>query len=260
MNPTSSRRRMHPIATIMALGCVWLLGGCQEQGETADAAPPRPDGPAVAVSHILVAYDGVQDEPSGLERSRDEASERARRIAVLLRTGRGDLAAMARRYSDDPTAQHNAGYLGVFHEGDMEPVLEAAVCSLEVGEVGGPIETAHGFHVVRREPIQRLNIHHLLVAHRDAVMADRSIDRDRDDAARVARALQRKINAGDVDLCDLAARFSDDCQNREQCGDLGWVEPGMLAPAAEQAVFSLGPGEVSSVVESEFGFHIFWRN
>lgn len=260
MNQKPIRRRMYPTATLLALGCVWLLGGCREAGEAADASPPQPDGPEVAVSHILVAFDGVLDEPTGLTRTREEANERARRIAVLLRTGRGDLAAMARRYSDDPTAQRNAGYLGVFHEGDMEPTLEAAVCSLEVGEVGGPIETAHGFHVVRREPIRRLNIHHLLVAYRDAVMADRGVDRDRDDAARVARALQHKIASGDADLCDLAARFSDDCQNREQCGDLGWVEPGMLAPAAEQAVFGLKPGEVSSVVESEFGFHIFWRD
>lgn len=260
MNPTPTRHRMRPIATLLALGCVWWLGGCRQAGDAADASPPRPEGQELAISHVLVAFDGVRDEPTGLARSREEASERARRIAVLLRTGRGDLAAMARRYSDDPTAQRNGGYLGVFHQGDMEPALEAAVCSLEVGEIGGPIETAHGFHVVRREPVRRLNIHHLLIAHRDAVRADQGVDRDRSDAAKVAQALQRKIAGGQADLCELAERFSDDCQNRERCGDLGWVEPGMLAPAAEQAVFSLGPGEVSSVVESEFGFHIFWRD
>jgi peptidyl-prolyl cis-trans isomerase D len=76
----------------------------------------------------------------------------------------------------------------------------------------------------------------------------------------VARALRRKVAEGEVDLCELAARFSDDGQNREQCGELGWVEPGMLTPAAEQAVFGLEPGQVSAVVESEYGFHIFWRD
>ncbi|MEZ4388576.1 MAG: peptidylprolyl isomerase [Candidatus Krumholzibacteriia bacterium] len=258
LHPRSAR---HLVGAVLALGGLLLmLGGCRDRGDTAAATPPPADGPSVALSHILVAFDGVVDQPSGLSRTREEALERARRIAVLLRTGRGDLAEMARRYSDDPTAQRNAGYLGIFHLGDMEPHLEAAVTALAVGEIGGPVETSHGFHIVRREPVRRVNVHHLLVAYRDAVLADSHVTRDRDEARRVAYALRRKLAEGKGDLCDLAAQFSDDGQNSEQCGELGWVEPGMLSPAAEQAVFNLQPGEVSPVVESEYGFHIFWRD
>lgn len=263
MSPTapSHRHRLTPVATMATLVVVLAaLAGCDSGGEQADASPAMADGPSIAVSHILVAFDGVRDEPTGLRRTRDEALERARRIAILLRTGRGDLGEMARRYSDDPTALRNGGYLGIFHVGDMEPTLEAAVCSLSVGQVGGPVETAHGYHVVRREPVKRLNIHHLLVSYQDAVLADPHVTRNRTEAARVAEALRGKLAAGTADLCALAEQFSDDSQNRDQCGELGWVEPGMLAPDAERAVFDLQPGQVSRVVESEYGFHIFWRD
>jgi peptidyl-prolyl cis-trans isomerase SurA len=262
MKPLQLHRRyvLRLALPLTLAGLVALMAGCRGDGDQATAGAPEPEGEEIAVSHILVAFDGVHEAPTGLERTRDEALERARRIAVLLRTGRGDLAAMARRYSDDPTAQENGGYLGIFHQGDMDPAFEAEVCSLAVGQIGGPVETAHGFHVVRREPVQRVRIHHLLVAYRDAVLADPRVTRNRAEASRIARALRHKAAAGDADLCELAARFSDDGENSGTCGQLGWVEPGMLTPAAEQAVFALAPGEISPIVESEYGFHIFWRD
>jgi len=247
------------MTTVALTGLMVLLAGCRQAG-TADATPHTSDSQTLAVSQILIAFDGVKDQPSNVARSRAAAWERARRIALLLRTGRGDLADLAERYSDDPTADQNSGYLGIFQLGDMEPTIEAAVCSLAVGAVGGPVETSHGFHVVRREPVRRVNIHHLLVAYRDAVLADEHVKRDRAEAARVANALHRKLSVGDQDPCKLAERFSDDSGNRQSCGDLGWVEPGLLEPEAEKAVFALVPGEVSPVVESVYGFHIFWRD
>ena len=258
-------RRRHRLlltsATVVVLGgAVALHVGWPHGAEQAGAAPAGPADALVAVSHILVAHAGAADAPGDVVRSREAARDRARRIAILLRTDRGDLATMARQYSDDPTAAHNGGYLGTLDRDELEPQLAAVVCSLTVGEIGGPVETAHGFHVVRREPLRHLNIHHLLVAYRGAALAPDHVTRDRAEAARVARALHRKATGGGTDLCVLAARFSDDGENRAQCGEIGWVEPRQLAPSVASVVDDLAPGEVSPVVESEYGFHIFWRD
>lgn len=248
----------------LLLPAALLLAGCDRRAEPAGASSRALSaatevGDEIAASHILVAWTGVRDCPDDLRRTRTEAEERARRLALLLRTGRGEMDDLARRYSDDPTAQRNGGYLGVFKRGEMEAPLESLVASLAVGEIGGPVVTPYGWHVVRREPVRKLRLHHLLVAHRDAREAGPSITRNRTEAERIAQALYRRMNGTKVDPCELAASFSDDPSNRGACGDLGWIEPGVLEPAAERAVLDLAPGEISSVVESVYGFHIFWR-
>jgi parvulin-like peptidyl-prolyl isomerase len=40
-------------------------------------------------------------------------------------------------------------------------------------------------------------------------------------------------------------------------GDLGWMAKGQMEESMEKALFSLSPGQTSSVVESPYGFHIF---
>ena len=271
--PGAAWRPWSPVARAalggLALGAMLLAAGCDDGPGQVDAATAtvagapahdHPHRPELAASHILVAFTGTVDCPAGLRRSREDAEVRARRIAVMLRTGHGDLAAMARRYSDDPTAMRNEGYLGSFGRGELAPAFERTVAALRPGEIGGPVETPYGWHVVRREPLRTVRIHHLLVAHRDARRAAPDVDRDREDARRLAFALHRKLTCEGADACDLTARFSDDPENRLVCGDLGWIEPGLLKADVEHQVFALEPGEVSRIVETDYGFHIFWRD
>jgi len=61
---------------------------------------------------------------------------------------------------------------------------------------------------------------------------------------------------GGKDFATLAREFSDDKASAVNGGDLGSFTRGTMVPAFEQAVFSLKPGEISNVVESQFGYHI----
>lgn len=75
-----------------------------------------------------------------------------------------------------------------------------------------------------------------------------------------ARAL-KKINdikdqlKGGADFEELARKYSDDGSAKDG-GNLGWTTRGNFVPEFEGAAFQLEKGELSDVVESEFGFHI----
>ncbi|MBV1757843.1 MAG: peptidylprolyl isomerase [Dethiosulfatibacter sp.] len=70
-----------------------------------------------------------------------------------------------------------------------------------------------------------------------------------------AEDIMRQINEG-ADFSDLAMAFSTDTTSAVNGGDLGYFYKGQMVPTFEEAAFSLEIGEVSSIVPSDFGFHI----
>ncbi len=54
----------------------------------------------------------------------------------------------------------------------------------------------------------------------------------------------------------LAMEFSEDQGSRQFGGDLGWAKRGQMVPQFEAAAMQLNNGEMSEIVESDFGFHL----
>lgn len=67
--------------------------------------------------------------------------------------------------------------------------------------------------------------------------------------------LRTEIMDNGADFAELAAKYSDDGSARAG-GDLGWAKRGRYVPEFEAAAFNLEKGEISEVVESEFGYHL----
>jgi len=103
--------------------------------------------PAYYVRHALAKVD-----PSALSTSTPEAEKRAQAILKDLRAGK-DFMAVGKQYPKDAFND-----LGWVHEGSIMPEIEAVVKSLAKDQVGGPVKTMYGFHVVqllgRKEPEQ----------------------------------------------------------------------------------------------------------
>jgi len=54
----------------------------------------------------------------------------------------------------------------------------------------------------------------------------------------------------------IAAETSQDPGSASQGGDLGWFEQGQMVPAFDAAAFSLKPGQLSDVIQTEYGYHV----
>ena len=80
----------------------------------------------------------------------------------------------------------------------------------------------------------------------------------KDDAAMKARAEEaRKRVVGGEDFAKVASEISDD-PSKAKGGEIPtWIQKGRLLPDLEGAVWALKPGEVSPVLRSKFGYHIF---
>lgn len=87
--------------------------------------------------------------------------------------------------------------------------------------------------------------------------ADKSSDASKREALDEIEAIRARLSAG-ADFKEEAASHSD-CPSAKNGGSLGWFSRGMMVKPFDDAVFSMKKGEVSGVVETEFGYHLIWK-
>lgn len=91
------------------------------------------------------------------------------------------------------------------------------------------------------------------------IMERKISDAEKNEAKRIAELILDSIKQGS-DFSELAIRNSGDSMSAIQGGDLGYSKKGTFVKEFEEAVFTLQPGEVSEVVETQFGYHIIKLN
>ncbi len=97
----------------------------------------------------------------------------------------------------------------------------------------------------------------LLAAQHILLLVPEGQPQSRDSVRRRAEQLRAQVTT--ANFAALAERHSQDPGSAPRGGALGVFPRGVMVPAFEQGVASLQPGEISPVVETQFGFHIIRR-
>jgi peptidyl-prolyl cis-trans isomerase SurA len=186
-----------------------------------------------------------------------EQIEARRRKAVLalseLRRG-ADFAQIAATYSDAPDATQG-GQLGWRQSGRLPTLFLETLERLQPNEVSDVLRSPNGFHILKllekrgkaaATGVQQTHVRHILLRARDGLTDAEARDR-------LAKLRERIV--GGADFAELAKVNSED-GSASKGGDLGWVAPGDTVPEFERVMNQLRDGEVSTPVQSPFGWHL----
>ena len=110
---------------------------------------------------------------------------------------------------------------------------------------------------VQRGP-RKIRARHILVMYHGAAHAAATIGRSRDEAFKRAQQALHRARAGD-DFEGLVGEYSDEPGGPARGGDLGEFTRERMVKAFSDAAFQLQPGEISDVVETQYGFHVIQR-
>jgi peptidyl-prolyl cis-trans isomerase D len=99
-----------------------------------------------------------------------------------------------------------------------------------------------------RQP-ERVHVRHILVK------TEGKSDAEKKQLEAKAQDLLKQLKGG-ADFAELAKKVSEDPGSGQKGGDLDWLVRGQTVPEFEKAAFSLKPNELSSVVSTQFGYHI----
>ena len=200
------------------------------------------------LAHILVLV------PEQASSAQIEAKKR-RAEEALKSVGEGaDFGQVAAGFSDASDAL-SGGNLGWRPGARLPTVFAEAVRGMKVGEVSPVLRSAAGFHIVKLlerrshdEPsvVDQTHARHILVRVNEVTSeADAKTKIDR---------LKDRLESG-AKFVDLAKLNSEDPSSAKG-GDLGWINPGDVVPAFEEAMNKLPLNQVSAPVRTPFGWHL----
>lgn len=211
--------------------------------ENRSQLPPKPRALRLQDIFLRTRADSLVER-----RGRDTALDVRRKILAGL-----SFEDAAAQYSDDPRGK-DGGTLGRFKRGELEPALETAAFAQPVGEVGPPVQTPYGFHLVKVIAVdpngEWVELKHVLIGV-VPTKSDEARTRERADG------LRRRVLSGSLDFASAVRQYSDDPEAQKTDGDLGWVPLEGLPEEMRAVADTLRVGRISPPVAGEQGVHLF---
>ncbi|HVN75246.1 MAG TPA: peptidyl-prolyl cis-trans isomerase [Thermoanaerobaculaceae bacterium] len=122
---------------------------------------------------------------------------------------KGDFAALAKQYSEDPGSKDTGGELGWFPRGRMDKDFENAAFGLKPGEVSDPVKSRYGYHIIQLEERRAASVRPL--AEVREIIKEKLLEGMSDaEGNRRATALRDKIDAAKLTTDEQWHTLADD--------------------------------------------------
>ncbi len=84
----------------------------------------------------------------------------------------------------------------------------------------------------------------------------KTADKDAAAVRKQAESVLKEAQAPGADFAALARKYSEDDASKASGGDLGFFGRGSMVKPFEDAAFGMAPGQISELVQTDYGFHV----
>jgi len=210
------------------------------------------------------ATDAQQEE---IKKFNENAEKRAGDILGKLLSG-GDFASLARELSEDPASKDQGGDTGFLTEATA-PELAAIAKKLKVGDFTKEVqETSAGYEIIKleeerakanpfneQEKEKEVKAAHILICYEGIAGCANGLSKE--EALKKIVGLKKQANT--KNFIELAKKNSTEPNAQNSGGELGWFSREMMVQPFSEAAFALPVGVISEPVETDFGYHLIYK-
>lgn len=263
--------------TLLALVAAFIVGCGQKSEEKAEEKAGQATGQAQSEKvddesdqlfaqdgdysgrHILISYQGARNAKPEITRTKEEAMELAKEILAQVQAAPDTFAQVAQEKSEGPSAPRG-GSLGVWKKGQMVPEFDQAVGVLEEGGISeAPVETAFGYHIIKREPIKSEKYfggRAFVIPYKGAAQVPPTITREKAEAEQLAAEIGEKLNKDNFE--EIAAQYAELGPSPMPLPSFSENDP-QMPPQFLESLKNIKYGEVAGPIELPIGFAFLQR-
>ncbi|MFA5188978.1 MAG: protein translocase subunit SecD [Patescibacteria group bacterium] len=199
------------------------------------------------------------EQKTQLDKFNKDAKTKAETILDQAQSAPANFSQIAQDKSEDLATKANGGDLGYLKDGGAHSEFLKPIKEIGTGDIYPAVfENGEGYNILKRgdtKPDTEVRASHLLICYKGAEKCDKETSKD--DARKKIEELKAK--ATPENFTQLVKENSTEPGADTSGGDLGFFSKGQMVKAFEDAVFAMKVGQISEVVETQFGFHLIYK-
>src|SRR3989339_709062 len=208
----------------------------------------------------------TEEERQQMNEINKQANEKGAEILEKLSSG-GDFAELAKEYSDDTNTKENGGNFGWITKKEHADIIKE-IEGLNPGEYTHNIVPAsNGYEIIKlnekrkktnpfneAETEKEIKAAHILICYEGIDSCESGLTQEE----AMEKVNKLKTEANPQNFAKLA-RENSTGPSGPSGGDLGWFDRASMVKPFSDAVFNQGNGTISDIVETEFGYHLIYK-